>query len=61
MVTFNSKCAIKIGDDTVRIETLFLVQRLIIIGTQTNDLDNTLRGHPFITYARRGWGWRFNV
>jgi len=55
MVTFNSKCAIKIGDDTVRIETLFLVQRLIIIGTTALWACIMFRGHPFITYARRGF------
>lgn len=41
-ITFDSNATVKIGDDMVHIDPQLLFQRLIIIGTQTNDLENAL-------------------
>jgi 5'-3' exonuclease len=41
-VTFDSKSAVKIGDEEVQIDPLLLFQRLIIAGSQANDLPNAL-------------------
>ena len=41
-VTFASYAAVKVGDDEVQIDPLLLFQRLIISGSQANDLANAL-------------------
>ena len=41
-VTFSSKASVKIGDDTAQIDSLLLFQRLVIDGSQENDLANVL-------------------
>ena len=41
-ITFDSHAAVKVGDDEVQIDPLLLFQRLIISGSQANDLANAL-------------------
>ena len=41
-ITFDSHAAVKVSDDEVQIDPLLLFQRLIISGSQANDLANTL-------------------
>ena len=42
VITFESHAAVKVGDDKVQIDPLLLFQRLIISGSQANDLANAL-------------------
>ena len=42
VITFDSHAAVKVGDDKVQIDPLQLFQRLIISGSQANDLANAL-------------------
>ena len=41
-ITFDSHAAVKVGDDEVQIDPLLLFQRLIISGSQANELANAL-------------------